>query len=150
MYQGSLDPKIRFVGQKVCSVARVQTHRHSDIQTDKNVNTEDTLSGFQEFFLQLIIKDRSNMYGNIIFKLIDVLKNMLLYVQYFSNNITIMATLNNIVYFVHGIWILEYHTTENLFKLDTSQLSRTRTRIGGLDYAYIMNSQTSLPRSPKN
>ena len=42
-----------------------QTHRHTDIQTDRQtdtkVNTEDTLSGFQEFFLQPIIKDRSNM-----------------------------------------------------------------------------------------
>ena len=58
MSQGSLDPKIRFIGQKVCSVARVQT----DTQTDTKVNTEDTLSGFQEFFLQPIIKDRSNTY----------------------------------------------------------------------------------------
>ena len=33
-----------------------QTHR----QTDTKVNTEDTLSGFQDFFLQPIIKDRSN------------------------------------------------------------------------------------------
>ena len=57
MSQGSLDPKIRFIGQKVCSVARVQT----DTQTDTKVNTEDTLSGFQEFFLQPIIKDRSNI-----------------------------------------------------------------------------------------
>ena len=56
MSQGSLDPKIRFIGQKVCSVARVQTHR----QTDTKVNTEDTLSGFQEYFLQPIIKERSN------------------------------------------------------------------------------------------
>ena len=55
MSQGSLDPKIRFIGQKVCSVARV----HTDRQTDTKVNTEDTLSGFQEFFLQPIIKDRS-------------------------------------------------------------------------------------------
>ena len=59
MSQGSLDPKIRFIGQKVCSVARVQT----DTQTDTKVNTEDTLSGFQEFFLQPIIKDRSNNYS---------------------------------------------------------------------------------------
>ena len=64
MSQGSLDPKIRFIGQKVCSVARVQTDRHTDTQTDRHtdtkVNTEDTLSGFQECFLQPIIKDRSN------------------------------------------------------------------------------------------
>ena len=32
MSQGSLDPKIRFIGQKVCSVARVQT----DTQTDRH------------------------------------------------------------------------------------------------------------------
>ena len=32
MSQGSLDPKIRFLGQQVCSVARVQT----DIQTDRH------------------------------------------------------------------------------------------------------------------
>ena len=55
MCQGSLDPKIRFLDQKVCSVARVQTQRHTDRQThrhtDTKVNTEDTLSGFQEFFL---------------------------------------------------------------------------------------------------
>ena len=29
MSQGSLDPKIRFIGQKVCSVARVQTGRQT-------------------------------------------------------------------------------------------------------------------------
>ena len=58
MSQGSLDPKIRFLGQKVCSVAHMQT----DTQTDTKVITEDTLSGFQEFFLQPIIKDRSNIY----------------------------------------------------------------------------------------
>ena len=36
MSQGSLDPKIRFIGQKVCSVARVQTHRHTDRHTDRH------------------------------------------------------------------------------------------------------------------
>ena len=56
MCQGSFNPKIRFLGQKVCSVSRVQT----DTQTDTKVNTEDTLSGFHEFFLQPFIKDRSN------------------------------------------------------------------------------------------
>ena len=60
MFQGSLDPKIRFIGQKVCSVARVQIDTQTDRQTDTKGNTEDTLSGFQEFFLQQIIKDRSN------------------------------------------------------------------------------------------
>ena len=52
MSQGSFSPKIKFLGQKVCSVARGQTDR----QTDTKVKTEDTLSGFQEFFLQSIIK----------------------------------------------------------------------------------------------
>ena len=64
MSQGSLDPKIRFLGQRMCSVARGQTdrqtHRHTDTQTHTKVNTEDTLSGFQEYFLQPIIKDQSN------------------------------------------------------------------------------------------
>ena len=60
MSHGSLDPKIRFLGQKVCSVARVQTDTQTHRQPDTKVNTEDTLSGFQEFFLRFIIKDRSN------------------------------------------------------------------------------------------
>ena len=34
MSQGSLDPKNRFLGQKVYSVARVQTDRQTDTQTD--------------------------------------------------------------------------------------------------------------------
>ena len=55
MAQGSFNPKNRFLGQKVCSVAHVQTHR----QTDTKVNTEDTLSGFHNFSLHFIIKDRS-------------------------------------------------------------------------------------------
>ena len=29
MFQGSLNPKIRYLGQKVCPVARWQTHRHT-------------------------------------------------------------------------------------------------------------------------
>ena len=45
-------PKNRFLGQKMCPVARSQTDR---------VTTEGTLSGFQEFFLQPIIKDRPNI-----------------------------------------------------------------------------------------
>ena len=56
MSQGSFNQKIRFLGQKVCSVARLQTDR----QTHTKVTTEGTLSGFQEFFLQPIIKDRPN------------------------------------------------------------------------------------------
>ena len=30
MSQGALNPKIRFLGQKVCSVAHIQTDRHTD------------------------------------------------------------------------------------------------------------------------
>ena len=53
MSQGSLDPKIRFIGQKVCYVARVQTHRHTD-------RHESEYRGlFSIFFLQPIIKDQS-------------------------------------------------------------------------------------------
>ena len=54
MSQGSFHPQIRFLGQKVCSVAR-------DRHTDTMLTTEGTLSGFQEFFLQPIIKDRPNI-----------------------------------------------------------------------------------------
>ena len=36
MSQGSLDPKIRFIGQKVFSVTRVQTDGHTDTQTDRH------------------------------------------------------------------------------------------------------------------
>merc|ERR1712102_49226 len=54
MSQGSLNPKISFLGQKVWPVAREQTDR----RTHTKVKTEGTLSGFQEFFLQPIIKDR--------------------------------------------------------------------------------------------
>ena len=54
MSQGSLNPKIRFLGQKMCSVARLQTDTHT------KVATVGTLSGFQEFFLQPIINDRPN------------------------------------------------------------------------------------------
>ena len=59
MSQGSFSPKIRFLGQKVCSVARTQT--------DTKVKTEDTLSGFQDFFhifLQPIINERSKKKHN--------------------------------------------------------------------------------------
>ena len=58
MSQGLFNPKIKFLGQKVCSVARVQTDRRTDTQTDTKLTTVGTLSGFQEFFLQPIIKDR--------------------------------------------------------------------------------------------
>ena len=58
MSQGSLNPKIRFLGQKMCSVAWLRT----DTQTHTKVTTVGTLSGFQEFFLQPIIKDRPNIY----------------------------------------------------------------------------------------
>ena len=56
MSQGSLNPKIRFLGQKVCSYS-LQT----DIHTDTKVDTEDTLKGFQEFSLQPI-KDQSKRF----------------------------------------------------------------------------------------
>ena len=51
MSQGSFDPKIRFLCQKVWPVVRVRT----DGRTDTKVTTVGTLS---EFFLQPIIKGR--------------------------------------------------------------------------------------------
>ena len=56
MSQGSLNQKIRFLGQKMCSVARERTDRYTHIHM--KVTTVGTLSEFQEFFLQSIIKDR--------------------------------------------------------------------------------------------
>ena len=53
---------IKFLGRKFCSLSRGHTDRQAYRQTDTKVNTEDTLSGFQEFFLQPIIKDRSNIF----------------------------------------------------------------------------------------
>ena len=44
------------MSQKVCSATRARTHT----KTDTKVDTEDTLSGFKDFFIQLIIKDQSN------------------------------------------------------------------------------------------
>ena len=64
MSQWSLNPRIRFLGQKLWSVARVQTDgqtdRRTDGQTDTKVTTEGTLSWFQELILQPITKDRPN------------------------------------------------------------------------------------------
>ena len=42
------------------------TDEWTDRQTDTKVNIEDTLSGFQHFFLQSIIKDRSNLQSSIL------------------------------------------------------------------------------------
>ena len=63
MSQVSLNPKIRFLSQKVCPVARSQTDRHTD-----RVTTEGTLSGFHDFFLQPIIKDRPKMHFFLMFQ----------------------------------------------------------------------------------
>ena len=55
MSQGSFNTKISFLGKKMCPADCLRT----DTQTDR-VTTEGTLSGFQDFFLQPIIKDRPN------------------------------------------------------------------------------------------
>ena len=59
MSQGSLNPKIKFLCQKVCTVARVRTHtdRQTDTQTDTKVTTF--------LFLQPIIKDRPKKRSHI-------------------------------------------------------------------------------------
>ena len=55
MSQGTLHPKMRYLGKSVLDSSR------TDGQTDTKVNTEDTLSGVQEIFLQSIINNRSNI-----------------------------------------------------------------------------------------
>ena len=57
MSQGSLNPKIRLLSQKVCPVSCLHTDGHTDTQTHR-MTTVGTLSGFQDFILQPIIKDR--------------------------------------------------------------------------------------------
>ena len=56
MSQGSFNPKIWFLGQKVCPVASSHTDTHTD-----RVTTEGSLSGFQDSYLQPIIKDWPNI-----------------------------------------------------------------------------------------
>ena len=63
MSQGSYNPKIRFLGHKVCPVACLHTDTQTHRQTDR-VTTVGTLSGFQDFVLQPIIKDRPNITEN--------------------------------------------------------------------------------------
>ena len=48
--QGSFNSKIKFLGRKMCSVARVRTDRQTDTQTHTKVTTVGTLLGFQDFF----------------------------------------------------------------------------------------------------
>ena len=57
MPQGSLNPKIRFLGQKVYHVDYLQTDTHTDRHESEYRGHR---SVFQEFSLQPIIKDRSN------------------------------------------------------------------------------------------
>ena len=62
MSQGSLNPKIRFLGQKVCPVARSQTHR----QTDR-VTTVGTLTGFHDFFPSTYHQGSAQKTGDVSF-----------------------------------------------------------------------------------
>ena len=55
MSHGLLNPKYRFLDQKVCPLF----HSKTDTRTDR-VTTEGSLSRSQDFFLQLIIKDQPN------------------------------------------------------------------------------------------
>ena len=57
MSQRSFNPKIKFLDQKVCPVARAQTHRRTDRQSE-NRGHPFRVSGI---FLQPIIKERSKI-----------------------------------------------------------------------------------------
>ena len=67
MSQGSLDPKIRFIGQKVCSVARVQTDRHTDRQTRKWIQRT-PFQGFRNFSFNLSSRIGPKMRENDVYK----------------------------------------------------------------------------------
>ena len=60
MSQGSFNPKIRFLGQRVCPVARSHTHRHTD-----RVTTEGTLSGFQDVFPSTYHQGSAQLYKQV-------------------------------------------------------------------------------------
>lgn len=62
MSQGSFYPNIRFLGQKAKGVS---CSSFTDTYTGR-VTTEATLSGFQDFFLQPIIKGWSNFIPQLI------------------------------------------------------------------------------------
>ena len=67
MSQGSLNPKIRLLSQKVCPVSCLHTDTHTDRQNDY-CGHPFRVSGF---FLQPIIKDRPN---DLIFVSIPILE----------------------------------------------------------------------------
>ncbi len=69
MSQRPLNQIIRFLAQKMCPLARGQTHKHTNTQTDTKVTTEDTQSGLRILFLQPTIKERSNNFTIISFTL---------------------------------------------------------------------------------
>ena len=45
MYQESINPKTKFLGQKVSSVVHKRTDRHTDRQTDRQTHTKVTNVG---------------------------------------------------------------------------------------------------------
>ena len=62
MSLGPFNPKIRFLGQKVCPVVHAQTDRHTrrHTPTDTQWILMTPFQGFRIFFLQPIIKDQCN------------------------------------------------------------------------------------------
>ena len=80
MSQGSLNLKIRFLGQKLCSVASERTDR----QTDMKVTTVGTFQGFRSFILLPIIKDRPNYKKNVKPKVTFWFIVIILYITHFN------------------------------------------------------------------
>ena len=61
MSQGSLNSKIKFLGQKMCSVARGRTDRHTHTHgSEYRLDQRTTFQGVHEFSIHPIIKDWSN------------------------------------------------------------------------------------------
>ena len=74
MSQGSFDPKIRFIGQKVCSVARVQTDRQTDTHTDTQTRKWIQRTPFQDF--RIYSFNLSSRIGPIIIIIMSCLESL--------------------------------------------------------------------------
>ena len=123
MSQGSLNPKIRFLGQKVWPVARSHTDRHTDRQTEWLLRAP-----FQGFRISFLIT------GPITDDLIFLLFSLLLYVLVCWNEGFVLHYLAQNLWFWTGIIFIRVYVSvcvcvclsvcESLYRLSQKVLDR--------------------------